>query len=119
MAHNRELRQRQIFRTTSKTSRKENLNFAEIIGDEETIQDKKESYCAIDKPRIRKFVAEHDLTRRYDREKNLYVVNTEVVRVSLLLDLSKSLNCSFAFYSLGVKINERNTQKGGFFNDWK
>src|SRR5690554_6152153 len=68
MAHNRELRQRQRFLERQVRQAKRELKLAEIIGDEEMIQAKKK-LLRNRQARIRKFVAEHDLTRRYDREK--------------------------------------------------
>ena len=68
MAHNRELRQRQRYLERQIRQAKRELKLAEIIGDEETIQAKKK-LLRKRQARIRKFVAEHDLTRRYDREK--------------------------------------------------
>ena len=68
MTHNRELRQRQRYLERQVRQAKRELKLAEIIGDEETIQAKKK-LLRKRQARIRKFVAEHDLTRRYDREK--------------------------------------------------
>lgn len=68
MTHNRELRQRQRYLERQIRQAKRELKLAEIIGDEETIQAKKK-LLRKRQARIRKFVAEHDLTRRYDREK--------------------------------------------------
>ena len=68
MAHNRELRQRQRYLERQIRQAKRELKLAEAIGDEETIQAKKK-LLRNRQARIREFVAEHDLTRRYDRER--------------------------------------------------
>jgi len=68
MAHNRELRERQRYLERQIRQAKRELKLAEIIGDEETIQAKKK-LLRNRQARIREFVAEHDLTRRYDRER--------------------------------------------------
>ena len=68
MAHNRELRERQRYLERQIRQAKRELKLAEIIGDEETIQTKKK-LLRNRQARIREFVAEHDLTRRYDRER--------------------------------------------------
>jgi len=68
MTHNRELRQRQRYLERQIRQAKRELKLAEIIGDEETIQAKKK-LLRNRQPRIREFVAEHDLTRRYDKER--------------------------------------------------
>lgn len=68
MDHNRELRQRQRYLERQIRQAKRELKLAEIIGDEETIQAKKK-LVRNRQARIREFIAEHDLTRRYDREK--------------------------------------------------
>ena len=68
MTHNRELRQRQRYLERQIRQAKRELKLAEIVGDEETILAKKK-LLRNRQARIREFVAEHDLTRRYDREK--------------------------------------------------
>lgn len=68
MTHNRELRQRQRYLERQIRQAKRELKLAEIIGDEETIQAKKK-LLRNRQARIREFVAEHDLTRRYDKER--------------------------------------------------
>lgn len=70
MTHNRELRQRQRYYERQIRQAKRELKLAEIIGDEETIQAKKK-LVRNRQARIREFVAEHDLTRQYNRERVL------------------------------------------------
>src|SRR5690606_10080300 len=67
MTHNRELRERQRYLERQVRQAKRELKLAEIIGDEETIQARKQ-LVRKRQARVRKFVAEHDLTRPYDRE---------------------------------------------------
>lgn len=68
MTHNRELRQKQRYYERQIRQAKRELKLAEIVGDEETIQAKKK-LVRNRQARIREFIAEHDLTRRYDKER--------------------------------------------------
>src|SRR5690625_870437 len=68
MTHNRELRQKQRYYERQIRMAKRELKLAEIVGDEETIQAKKK-LVRNRQARIREFIAEHDLTRQYNRER--------------------------------------------------
>src|SRR5690625_3317592 len=67
MTHNRELRQKQRYYERQIRQAKRELKLAEIVGDEKTIQAKKK-LVRNRQARIREFIAEHDLTRRYERQ---------------------------------------------------
>lgn len=68
MTENRELRQKQRYYERQIRQAKRALKVAEEIGDEELIARQK-TLLRRRQARIREFVAEHDLTRRYDRER--------------------------------------------------
>lgn len=68
MTENRELRQKQRYYEQQIRKAKRSLNIAETMGDEEMIA-KQKTLLRRRQARIREFVAEHDLTRRYDRER--------------------------------------------------
>lgn len=68
MIHNRELRQKQRYYERQIRQAKRSLKVAEELGDEEMIARQK-ALLRRRQARIREFVAEHDLTRRYDRER--------------------------------------------------
>jgi hypothetical protein len=68
MARNRELSQKQRYLERQVRKAKRSLMLAEEIGDEETIQ----RYKRLVRSRqatLREFVAEHNLIRRYDKER--------------------------------------------------
>lgn len=68
MTENRELRQKQRYYERQIRQAKRSLMVAEELGDEELIARQK-ALLRRRQARIREFVAEHDLTRRYDRER--------------------------------------------------
>lgn len=68
MTENRELRQKQRYYERQIRQAKRSLKVAEELGDEEMIARQK-ALLRRRQARIREFVAEHDLTRRYDRER--------------------------------------------------
>lgn len=68
MARNRELSQKQRYLERQVRRAKRSLMLAEEIGDEDTIQKYKRLVRAR-QARVREFVDEHDLIRRYDKER--------------------------------------------------
>lgn len=68
MARNRELSQKQRYYERQVRKAKRSLMLAEEIGDEDTIQKYKRLVRAR-QARVREFVDEHDLIRRYDKER--------------------------------------------------
>lgn len=68
MSYNRELRQKQRYYERQIRMAKRSLKLAEIMGDEETIL-KQKRLLRNRQARIREFISEHDLTRRYENER--------------------------------------------------
>ena len=68
MERNRELRQKQRYYERQVRKAKRSLMLAEEIGDEETIQ-KYKQLVRKRQAKVREFVKENNLTRRYDKER--------------------------------------------------
>src|SRR5690625_4537221 len=68
MSYNRELRQKQRYYERQIRMAKRSLKIAEIMGDEETIL-KQKRLLRNRQARIREFIRENDLTRRYENER--------------------------------------------------
>lgn len=68
MAHNRELRQKQRYHERQIRMAKRSVKLAEIMGDDETIS-KQKKLLRNRQARIREFISENNLTRRYENER--------------------------------------------------
>lgn len=68
MGHNRELRQKQRYYERQVREAKRSLKLAEEVGDPDVIERQK-MLLKKRQARVREFVREHELTRRYDRER--------------------------------------------------